>query len=796
MKMKKIPARVGAGTLALATVVAGLSFGPAAANAAPAANGALAADAATSPEFQLIWKDGATYYTNVYSTKPSDGSRSDLQSFPSIDAAREAGVKLTYDDSTKQIKGPYSTCFRSAASSASSAIRDTWLTTACGTGKEFKWTFDADGTLHSDFHGGTYKPGATSATYGITRAKLTTSTSWETVASLTDLSARVAGTDLAARTADLTGTAKPSSTVIINDTIPVPVGADGQWSYTITGLHLGKNDIKLEQYEGENKTDETTVVADLAVAPIVANATFLSDVTKPLVILGTAQPGANVEIWQGTTKLAAVPAEDGTGAYSTDIPAPNAGGEQTYTVKQVLQGETAPDVATVTADFGAPVSITSPLDNQVHDGGPLRFQGRGVPSGKVEVREQGKQGIIGRADVLPNGIWTIDAANIPGKNATYVATQTGKGNNVTTSAVTLNPDGGLSAPIVDPVAEGSNVVTGSDATPDTTIIVRDTDGNEIGHTTVDKNGTWSVTIPPALGPGKHNLDVVAQDGEEVSDPTAVTVDFGAAVDAMAATSDDNGIMTYTGTGQKGAAIKVMGKSGRVLATGDVEDNGSWNITSTISLPAGKYTIDVFQTTGIGVTSSDEIAFEIRKPAPTAKAVTFTGPAANTTVRTQTPEFSGQGEAGAKVVVKGSSRTIAETEVGQDGTWSVPSSIALNDGLYSLTAVQTPANGAAASSATNSFRIDTRPAAHLVVTSPTPDEAVEGPRPTFGGTGDKDAKITIKGAVRTVAETFVGDNGAWTAPSALDLPKGKYTFTVTQDALNGETESTTVTFTVK
>uniref|UniRef100_UPI000B267198 hypothetical protein n=1 Tax=Leucobacter musarum TaxID=1930747 RepID=UPI000B267198 len=56
--------------------------------------------------------------------------------------------------------------------------------------------------------------------------------------------------DLSSRTADISGFAVPGATLLINGTEQVTAAADGSWSYTVLGLNLTTNDIKVEQYEG------------------------------------------------------------------------------------------------------------------------------------------------------------------------------------------------------------------------------------------------------------------------------------------------------------------------------------------------------------------------------------------------------------------------------------------------------------------------------------------------------------------------------------------------------------------
>jgi len=789
MTMKKTSARLGAGTLALATVVAGLSFGPAA-NAAPQASG--------STTFKLVYKESPSVwvavsnYWDVGSTVRTDSEASALA----------AADELTYDPAAKTIKSART---GSCLYDGDAIYGKSWFgfVADCNYVTAPVWVPSGRGDFVSERHPDRRVTAITSPQGGKPGLLGLEATSagkpLELVSGYHAFTAAVQSVDVRARTADLSGRAVPGATVIINDTESVTADAvTGEWSYTVMGLKLGKNPIKLEQYEGAgNKTGETSVEADLAIADISATATFLPDVTKSMIIAGSAQAGADVQIFQGDKMIKTVPAADVTGHFSAEIAAPNAGGVQTYTVKQVLDGETAPDPVDVTADFGAAVSIVTPVNDAVHNGGALRFQGRGVAGGKVELREQGKQGVIGTADVLANGIWTINTTNIPGKKATYAATLTGKGNNVTTAAVTLNPDAdSAQQPIVNPIGEGSNVIIGTGGTPGATIIVRDKAGNPVGTGTVEEDGSWTVTVPPTLGPGKHDLDVIERRDGNDSTPTPIAVDFGAAIVATDATADDTGIVTFTGTGAADASVEVKGKSGRLLATTTVKRDGTWTAVSTMQLPAMRYIVDAFQTTGIGVKSSAEVSFDIKDTTPIAKPVTFTGPAKDSTVNNPKPVFSGTGEPGAKIIVKGTTTEVADTTVKVDGTWSVQSKIALRNTDYILNAVQVPTNGAAQSTATNSFSIKYTAAQSLIVETPAADSTVDGPRPTFTGKGDPGATIVVAGTTKEVATAVVRKDGTWTAVSTIDLAKGEYLLTVTQNATNGDMEKTTVQFAVK
>ncbi|WP_344033611.1 hypothetical protein [Leucobacter iarius] len=490
-------------------------------------------------------------------------------------------------------------------------------------------------------------------------------------------SASVQSVDLHARTADLTGHAVPGSTVILNDSTEITVGEDGTWSYTITGLKLGKNTIKVEQYEGENnKTGDTTVDVELNVAPITATAAFLPDVTKNLTISGVAQAGANIEIWQGTKMLKVTPAAAITGAFSTDLTAPNAGGKQTYTIKQVIDGETAATTFDVTADFGAAALIETPLPDAEHNGGALRFQGRGVGGGQISLKNQAGTE-IGTATVLANGIWTIDAANIPATDGIYTATQTGKGNNVTTASVHLNP--GVTNEKLDVatparngrVNAGTITFTGT-SNPNAKIELRSiATGDPLGTTTADSKGDWSVDVNKNLGAGTYTIRVVNGSLTEDRSFTAVNpvVDqLDVKTPAAGGTPVAPGTVTFTGTANAGAKIELKSvATGDPLGTTTANAAGNWSVDVNKQLTTEQvYTIRV-----VNGTKQVDRTFTVKKPSVTEE-LTVTGPATGTPVAPGTVTFTGTANAGAKIELKSivTNMSLGTTTADGNGDWSV------------------------------------------------------------------------------------------------------------------------------
>ena len=583
------------------------------------------------------------------------------------------------------------------------------------------------------------------------------------------LSASVQSIDLHARTANLIGGAVPGSVVILNGTIEVTVGDDGTWSHTITGLKLGKNTITVEQYEGENnKTDETTVDVDLDVAAISATASFLPDVTQNLMITGVAQAGANVEIWQGDRMIKTVPAAEITGHFSADVTAPNAGGTQTYTIKQVIDGETAADTFEVTANYGAAASIVTPVADQVHNGGALQFQGRGVTGGLIELREQGKQGVIGTATVLANGVWTINAANILPKKATYVATQTGRGNNVTTASVQLNPDAGqesleITTPAQDAtVAQGKVTFTGKSNPGADIRIESNITSALLGTGKADDNGNWSIEINRNLVAGSYNFRVM--NGGLVENRQ-----FRVAADTLTVTTPaQNGVVapgkvTFTGTANPDAKIRIVSNvTGSLLGEGTANASGAWSIEINRNLVPDTYNFRVMN----GAASVER---QFRTVSDTLSVAT---PTENGVVAPGEVTFTGTANPNAKIriVSNVTSSLLGEGVANESGAWSIKINRNLVADTYNFRVV----NGSA--SVDRKFRVSSN---MLTVTSPTEGGTVAAGKVTFTGTANPGAAVKIESNVTSslLGQGVADGSGAWEIEITRPLIADGYNFRV-------------------
>ncbi|WP_412162364.1 Ig-like domain-containing protein [Curtobacterium flaccumfaciens] len=324
------------------------------------------------------------------------------------------------------------------------------------------------------------------------------------------------------------------------------------------------------------------------------------------------------------------------------------------------------------------------------------------------------------------------------------------------------------------------------------------DGDRVvGHAT-SADAVWSYTIAAAATGKQLDMVNLVFDGRDfIGTSERVALPRLLRVEGIA---DDNdytpGKRAFTGTAEAGATITATDQRGQRLfetkAGGARSGVGTWDATADLTSKDG-YEVTFTQTTTDGRTSvMRNIAFtnEDDSVAP----LVVTSPGMNGTATGPRPTFTGTGQAGSTIEIRGTSRVVATAEVNTDGKWTATSSIDLGRGSYALTAKQT-APGNATSEAPVRFSINAT-TAPLVVTSPGMNGTATGPRPTFTGTGQAGSTIEIRGTSRLVATAEVNTDGKWTATSSIDLGRGSYALTAKQTTPGNATSELPVRFTVK
>lgn len=784
--MKKTLTKAGAIGLAAATILTGLSFGPAAASAAP-----LRSETAAADTFKLAYKLPDGRWLSVGSV--NGGTQSEV--YATAAEAEAAAATYRYDSATRMVSSTMvDYCFDVTGWGGPNTLDATACDPRVATQK---FTPTATGGFVSDARPGLFLNSSFAYSAALTYPVLGSGPEAEIVSGFRPFTGSLVSIDLHARTAKIEGRAAPLSTVIINDYQEADVDDDGIWSATVTGLSLGVSTLTLEQYEGTEKTAETTLDVDLAVQPVTATTTFDADRTKDAVLSGTAHPGATVIVEDASGKeIDRAPASSLDGSWDIEIPAPNLGGDYPVTIHQLIDNEADGEIGHTIA-YGAAVAVTRPVPDADHAGGPLTMRGTGEARAELTVREQGHPDVIGSGNVLASQTWNLKTTDLDDSKHVLEVTQTGKGGNVTTSTITLNPDAVAPVTVTSPVSgtefEPNTATRFTGTGEDGGIITLTPTNGAASATTTVANGTWS--IDRYLGNGPYTFDVTQVAGGETSSVNGIVLtpksvapidqDFGI-TSPTTGSAVTNQLVAFTGTGAAGTTVRLHTTN---FASADittvVKNDGTWSVNKWIG--DGPYVMDITQEGRVEGAVRD---FRLNNEVGINLPLAVTTPTAGDDVRSKVQTFTGTGRHGELVTIKATSPTgLAEVSgvVAKNGTWSINRFI--GDGPYAFDVVQTK-NGVE-SGAERDFRIN-QPAKRegvtgpLVVTGPTDGATfTANTQAAFTGTGTTGAVITVTPTAGAAVTTEVTEDGTWSVNKYLG--DGPYTFTVTS-TLDGLTET--------
>jgi hypothetical protein len=281
------------------------------------------------------------------------------------------------------------------------------------------------------------------------------------------------------------------------------------------------------------------------------------------------------------------------------------------------------------------------------------------------------------------------------------------------------------APVIEQPAEGavtddSTPEFSGTAEPGSTVVVRDSDGDEVCTDVADAStGAWSCTPAAPLPDGSNPYTATATDeagNTSPEDTVTFTVDTTTTV-AVLTPADGSTTADATpevsGTGEAGATVDVT-EDGLPVCSTTVRQDGTWGCSPALPLLPGDHTFTVTAEDEVGNTDTATTTFTIDPTggdtSPPAAPV-ITSPAQGASVQDTTPLISGTGEAGATVTVTEGSTVLCTAVVAGNGTWSCSPTVALPLGPHTVTATQADAEGNVSPADSVSFTI--------VAPTPTP-----------------------------------------------------------------------------
>ncbi|MEJ8285040.1 Ig-like domain-containing protein, partial [Curtobacterium citreum] len=497
--------------------------------------------------------------------------------------------------------------------------------------------------------------------------------SLDSLRTVTALGAQVTKVNNIAQSAVVSGTATPGAKVSVGQQEVTANSANGTWSMTVTGLAVGKNDLVVIQKINGTEHDRKTVSPT-----IIENGGFF----------GVDQGPIELERGESTQVPFVVEnRESRTDAKGTVVlTAPDG---TTFSEQDTVQGSWRRVGNTA---WNASTSIPLTNGRLSNDNTTLTFDADWASERPADQQYRFMVGVTA-GDEAPVGSSSMDF-DFSGTSSKGDFRAQGK----TTTTVADNEVPAPDALVVTTPRDGSTVDTNRPVFSGTgdegaTIEIRDQDDQLIATTTVE-DGAWSVPASADLADGSY--DVTVTQNPVTGAPSSVDVSFTVAANplttdltAVGAFDEDDVTKpaTISGDATTGAIVVVKDSLGNEVGSIEAVD-GKYSIPVPPSFAhTGVNDFTVTQTKGGSTSPEKEVSLDYGMPTP----IRITSPENGSTVQKQGLTFTGTGDNGARIDVRGSVRAIATGTV-TDGTWNAPVTIDLSNNVYELRAVQTTKGG--------------------------------------------------------------------------------------------------------
>ncbi|KAE8274844.1 Ig-like domain-containing protein, partial [Enterobacter sp. C6] len=566
-------------------------------------------------------------------------------------------------------------------------------------------------------------------------------------------------------------------------------------------------------------------------------------------VTGTAEPGSTITLKDANGNVVGTGKTGSDGNFTVSLGTPLTNGEQVTATATDNAGNTSPGTTLNAPDITAPDAPTigsviddiAPQTGTVSNGGSTNDQrpqltGTGEAGSTVTIYDGGVA--IGTAIVASNGTWTftpsVDLSESTHQitvKATDAAGNTGPASPVFTLTVDLTPP---DAPTAIVLTDDTGLIRGTitsgaptDASlpllagtgePGGTITIYD-NGVAIGTTTVQPNGTWSVTPNAPLPDGTHSITVTETDAagnqSTASAPVTFTVDTTPpSAPGNLVVSNDGG--TISGIAEPGSTVTIR-EGGALVGNPVVADSqGNFSLTLTPPKLNGEIlTADATDTAGNTSPTTSAAAPDITPPqTPVIISViddvqATTGPVGpNGITNDRAPTVNGTGEAGSTITISNSSDVLGTVVVPSSGQWSFTPPTPLTDGTYVLTATATDAAGNLSGISTAwTINVDgTAPDVPVIsqVVDDVPGGIVGllGPNattndatPTLSGTAEANATISLRVDGVEIGTTVADGLGAWTFTPSSPIGEGPHALTAVSTDAAGNTSGVSNTWTL-
>lgn len=369
----------------------------------------------------------------------------------------------------------------------------------------------------------------------------------------------------------VSGTAEPGSTVIVRDPDGGVIGTataagDGSFSVVLSPARPDGDVLAVTATDtagNESAAVQVTVDADPPAAPAV-------DPTNGQTASGTAEPGATVEVRDASGALLGSGTAAGDGTFSIVLsPVAPHGSVLSVTASDAVGNTSTPTEATV--DALAPAAPT------VEPSNGRTLTGAAEPGSRVEVRDA-SGALLGTVVAGPDGSFTVTLSPAAADGAVLSITATDAAGN-TSAPSEIDVD---AAPPVPPALDPSDGLTVSGtAEAGSLVVVRGPTGAALGSALAGPDGTFTIVLSPAQHDGVVVSATAADDLDNTSPASNVTVDVpvpALPTDVLCA-ENPTGTVTCSGRAAPGLIVTVRDANGGPVCSVVVAANGSWSCTS-------------------------------------------------------------------------------------------------------------------------------------------------------------------------------------------------------------------------
>jgi len=608
----------------------------------------------------------------------------------------------------------------------------------------------------------------------------------------------------------------------------VPVSS-GSWGILSPyDIGYGTHVLKVSQVGVSGIAESTfTVTSHGAPVSIYSPSNNETVTTARPAIKGQGQPYASVRVTTGNTKLGETTVDkNGLWSISPSSDLPKGSNSITATQTRIVV-PTGRDTTTASRTFNvnvtppatAPVTITSPKSGATVTTARPTVTGTADPNGgKVTLSRGGTQLAPAVSVDGAGNWWATPTEDLPEGSVTVKAVQSGTGKETSvTFTVNTTPSPTapvrISTPYNGTVLHTHQTLFAGAGEPQAEVYLTALDAQDkqvfLGRADVNASGLWSLAPPLQhdLPDGVVRITATqlpegAGNSNITTDEITVTVRVAAPVTISrpsANTTVQEARPEIAGTGEPNATITLKNGETKIGET-QVKSDKTWSITPDTDLPNGEVTVTANQDAN-GVTSTasrtftvdaqDEVApLVVEKPSEGGVVIAPTGDV----------EFSGTGETGARVVIRGQGggREVVNTTV-KNGKWSATGHN-LNPSMhYTLETVYTvpgqePVTGTISfttipvEGVEQDFTIDT-PAEGSAVVAPAGDV-------DFAGKGTTGGEVIIRGqnGGRTIGTANVDALGNWAFTGHNLNPSMHYTLETVYTVPGQEPVTGTISFT--